>query len=159
MSDAVERFVNACSALGFDVQVRRFPQGTKTAQDAADAIGCDVGQIVKSLIFTADGDRPLLALTSGSNRVDEGRLAAIAGAASVRRATPDEARAATGFAVGGTPPFAHPRPVDSFCDPDLLGHDRVWAAAGTPDSVFPINPEILMRLSGASVAGFTVDVP
>lgn len=159
MSGAVERFVSACSVLGLEVQVHRFPQGTKTAQDAAAAIGCEIGQIVKSLIFTADDGRPVLALTSGSNRVDEHRLASVAGAGSVRRATPEEARNATGFAVGGTPPFAHPKPVDSFCDPDLLGFDRVWAAAGAPDAVFPMSPETLMRLSGASVAGFTVDVP
>ena len=95
--------------LGHEVEVRRFPEGTKTAEAAARAVGCDVGQIVKSLVFVA-GDEPVLALTSGANRVDTRRLASLAGASDARRADPEEARAATGFAVGGTPPFGHPDP-------------------------------------------------
>jgi prolyl-tRNA editing enzyme YbaK/EbsC (Cys-tRNA(Pro) deacylase) len=118
MSDAMQRFTEAATVLGLQPQPRRFPAGTKTADDAAKAIGCDVGQIVKSLVFMA-GDRPVLALTSGSNRVDESKLASAAGADAVRRATPDEARAATGFAVGGTPPFGHVEQVRAFCDRDL----------------------------------------
>jgi prolyl-tRNA editing enzyme YbaK/EbsC (Cys-tRNA(Pro) deacylase) len=159
MSDAIDRFVEACSAYELEITVRRFPQGTKTAADAAAAIGCEVGQIVKSLIFTTDGGDPVLALTSGSNRVDETKLASTAGAASVRRATPDEARDATGFAVGGTPPFGHRRPVASFCDRDLLAFGEIWAAAGTPDSVFPLSPEALVRCSGASITDLAADVP
>ncbi len=151
MSDAIERFLAAASVLGASPQVRRFPQGTKTADDAAAAIGCEVGQIVKSLVFTADGG-PLLALVSGANRADVGRLAALADASELRRATPEEARAATGYAVGGTPPFGHPRPVRTFCDRDLLRHDVVWAAAGTPDSVFPLAPADLLSWTGAEVA-------
>ena len=150
MSGALDRFADAVRASGLRPEARRFPAGTKTAHDAARAIGCDVGQIVKSLVFMAEG-RPVLALTSGANRVDEAKLAAAAGAAAVRRATPEEARAATGFAVGGTPPFGHPERVRAFCDEDLLRHDEVWAAAGTPDSVFPITPADLVRLSGAAV--------
>ena len=153
MSDAIERFLAAAAAAGAAPDVRRFPEGTKTAQDAAAAIGCEVGQIVKSLVFTAD-DGPLLALTSGANRADVRRLADLAGVAEVRRATPGEARAATGYAVGGTPPFGHPEPVRTFCDPDLLRHEVVWAAAGTPDSVFPLTPADLVRWTGAEVAGF-----
>ncbi|HEY7659605.1 MAG TPA: YbaK/EbsC family protein [Actinomycetota bacterium] len=154
MGNAVERFAEAAGALGHPVSVgdvRRFPQGTKTAQDAANAIGCEVGQIVKSLVFMAD-DRPTLALTSGANRVDVRRLATLAGAEAVRRATPEEAREATGFAVGGTPPFGHPERVRTFVDRDLLGYEEVWAAAGTPDSVFPISPGDLQRVARAEVA-------
>jgi prolyl-tRNA editing enzyme YbaK/EbsC (Cys-tRNA(Pro) deacylase) len=149
-SDAIERFLTAARALGAEPEVRRFPQGTKTAQDAAAAIGCDVAQIVKSLVFTTD-DGPLLALTSGANRANERRLAELAGAVEIRRATPEEARAATGYAVGGTPPFGHPRPVRTLCDEDLLGHEVVWAAAGTPDTVFPLAPADLLRWTGARI--------
>lgn len=154
MSRAIERFEEAARGLGLQFEVRRFPQGTKTAADAARAIGCEVGQIVKSLVFMADGE-PVLALTSGANRVDPARLATLLGATEVRRATPEEARAATGFAVGGTPPFGHPRTVRSLLDEDLLGYEEVWAAAGTPDSVFPLAPEELLRATGAAPVAFT----
>ena len=112
MSGAIDRFLEAARTLGLEPDVHRFPEGTKTAEDAARAIGCDVAQIVKSLVLSADG-HPLLALTSGAHRADTARLAELAGAHEVRRATPEEARAATGFAVGGTPPFGHPQPVPS----------------------------------------------
>jgi prolyl-tRNA editing enzyme YbaK/EbsC (Cys-tRNA(Pro) deacylase) len=150
LSGATDRFTEAARSLGLHPEPRRFPEGTKTAVEAARAIGCDVGQIVKSLVFIA-GDEPVLALTSGSNRVDERTLAAAAGADAARRATPEEARAATGFAVGGTPPFGLVEHVRAFCDRDLLAHEVVWAAAGTPDSVFPLGPADLVRLSGATV--------
>lgn len=153
MSGAIDRFLAAAGVLGHPVEVRRFPEGTKTAADAARAIGCDVGQIVKSLVFVADG-RPVLALTSGANRVDTGLLAGLVGASEARRATPEEARAATGYAVGGTPPFGHPEPFPTFLDPTLLAYDVVWAAAGTPDSVFRTTPEELHRATGATVADF-----
>ena len=148
---ALDRFMTAATDLGIQPEVRRFPQGTKTAADAAAAIGCDLGQIVKSLVFSVDG-RPILALTSGVNRADVGRLATLVGGDQVRRATPEEARAATGFAVGGTPPFGHPAPVPVFVDRDLLRYDEVWAAAGTPDSVFPLTPDDLIRLTNGQVA-------
>lgn len=153
MSGAAERFAQAARALGLHLDVHRFPEGTKTATDAARAVGCDVSQIVKSLIFMAD-DRPVLALTSGRHRVDTARLAVLAGAEQVRRATPEEARMATGFAVGGTPPFGYPDPLRAFVDPELLRHEQVWSAAGTPDAVFPIEPSDLVRLSGAVQADF-----
>jgi prolyl-tRNA editing enzyme YbaK/EbsC (Cys-tRNA(Pro) deacylase) len=155
VSGAIDRFVEAARAAGLNPDVRRFPEGTKTAQDAARAIGCDVGQIVKSLIFMADG-RAVLALTSGANRVDEALLAEAAGAGDVRRASPEEARAATGFAVGGTPPFGHRDRVASFCDDALLRYTEVWAAAGTPDAVFPLSPQDLVQISEATVASFGV---
>lgn len=151
MSGAVDRFLESAGVLGHEIEVRRFPEGTRTAEDAARAIGCEVGQIVKSLVFVA-GERPVLALTSGSNRVDTELLATFAGAASARRATPEEARAATGFAVGGTPPFGHPEPVVTFLDRDLLAYPEIWAAAGAPDAVFRTTPEELRRAALAEVA-------
>ena len=156
MSGAIERFLDAARARGLAPDVRRFPQGTKTADDAARAIGCDVSQIVKSLVFVAGG-RPVMAYTSGANRVDERKLASLLGVEDVRRASPEEARAATGFAVGGTPPFGHPEALTAFVDPDLLVWDQVWAAAGTPDSVFPITPVDLRRVTGASTGDFVAD--
>jgi prolyl-tRNA editing enzyme YbaK/EbsC (Cys-tRNA(Pro) deacylase) len=151
VSKAIERFLGAAEVLGHPVEVRRFPEGTKTAGDAARAIGCEVGQIVKSLVFVA-GDEPVLALTSGANLVDLDRLAALAGAAEARRANPEEARSATGFAVGGTPPFGHPERIRTFLDRDLLAFEEIWAAAGTPDAVFRTSPEELRRTSQAEVA-------
>ena len=151
MSAGADRFAAAAAALGVRPDVRRFPEGTKTAEDAARAIGCDVAQIVKSLVFVA-GDRPVLALTSGAHRVNTEKLATLAGAAASRRATPEEVREATGFAIGGTPPFGHPSPLPTFVDRDLLGFDTVWAAAGTPDAVFPLRPEDLLELSGGAEA-------
>ena len=151
MSAAVDRFERAARERGLRIDVERFPAGTKTALDAARAVGCEVGQIVKSLVFVADGE-PLLALTSGANRADVGKLADLAGAREVRRADADEARAATGFAIGGTPPFGFPRPIRVLMDRDLLAYEEVWAAAGTPDSVFRIAPGELRDAAGAEVA-------
>ena len=153
MTGAIDRFTEAARAEGIEPQVRRFPEGTKTAADAARAIGCELAQIVKSLVFMADGV-PLIALTSGANRVDPTRLAAVAGVSEVRRASPEEARAATGFAVGGTPPFGHSEPVRTYLDPALQAFDEVWAAAGTPDSVFPLTPSDLQRATRAEPADF-----
>jgi prolyl-tRNA editing enzyme YbaK/EbsC (Cys-tRNA(Pro) deacylase) len=150
---AIERSTESAHRLGIEPQVRRFPEGTRTAADAARAIGCDVAQIVKSLIFLADG-RPVIAFTSGANRVDPSKLAEVAGASVARRATPEEARAATGFAVGGTPPFGHPASLPAYIDPALLAFQEVWAAAGTPDSVFPLLPHELKRAAGAEPADF-----
>jgi prolyl-tRNA editing enzyme YbaK/EbsC (Cys-tRNA(Pro) deacylase) len=153
MAGALERFERAAEEAGVAVEVRRFPEGTRTAADAARAVGCEIGQIVKSLVFVADGEA-FLALTSGANRADPGRLAELLGASEVKRATPEEARAATGFAIGGTPPFGHPAPLGVFLDRDLLSYDVVWAAAGTPDAVFRIAPEDLLRASGGEAADF-----
>jgi len=151
---AIERFTEAAQRLGVDPQIRRFPEGTKTAADAAQAIGCDVAQIVKSLVFMADG-HAVIAFTSGANRVDPSKLARVAGASEARRASPEEARAATGFAVGGTPPFGHPDPMPAYLDPALLAFQEIWAAAGTPDSVFPLTPSELQKATGAETADFT----
>jgi prolyl-tRNA editing enzyme YbaK/EbsC (Cys-tRNA(Pro) deacylase) len=132
------------------ISVRGFPQGTRTAKDAARAVGCEVGQIVKSLVFVAGG-KPVVALVSGANRLDEARLAALTGEP-VAKADPETARLATGYSIGGVPPFGYPTDVPVFMDRDLLDYGVVWAAAGTPDSVFEINPERLRELSRATVS-------
>ena len=146
----MNRFESWLSTTDFGVTVKEFPQGTRTAVDAARAVGCEVGQIVKSLVFVAGG-RPVVALVSGANRLDESRLAAIAGEP-VAKADADMARAATGYSVGGVPPFGYATEVPVFMDRDLLGYGVVWAAAGRPDSVFEIEPERLRELSNAKVS-------
>jgi prolyl-tRNA editing enzyme YbaK/EbsC (Cys-tRNA(Pro) deacylase) len=151
---AIERFTESARTLGVEPRIQRFPEGTKTASAAAEAIDCEVAQIVKSLVFMADG-LPVIAFTSGANRVDPSKLAQVAGASETRRATPEEARAATGFAVGGMPPFGHPARLPAYIDPTLLAFQQVWAAAGTPDSVFPLPPSELVRATGAQPADFT----
>lgn len=130
--------------------MRRFPAGTQTAEDAARAIGVAVGQIVKSLVFRA-ADETLVVLCSGAARVDEAKLAAASGAAAVRRATAGEAKDATGYAIGGVPPFAHATACRVLCDAGLLSFEEVWAASGLPDAVFSIAPDELVRLAGATV--------
>ena len=134
----------------------QFPEGTKTAADAAAAIGCDVGQIVKSLIFKVDGE-VVLAYVSGSNQLDESKLAAAAGAVTCRRVDADAVRAATGFPIGGVPPFGHSTHLRVFIDPDLLQHDEVWAAAGTWHDVFGIEPHELVRASEGRVVDLRKD--
>lgn len=153
MAGAVERFVEAARGRGLEVDVHHWPEGTRTAQDAADAVGCDVAQIVKSLVFVADG-APVVALTSGANRVGTAKLADVLGAAEVRKADADEARDATGFSIGGTPPLGYVQPVRVVMDEDLLRFDEVWAAAGTHDTTFPATPSSLRRAAGAEVARF-----
>ena len=126
---------------------REFPEGTRTAQDAAAAIGCSVGQIVKSLVFvtTTHPPRPVLVLCSGANTVDAGRLG-------LAKADADLVRSATGFAIGGVPPYGHPARLETLVDEDLMGYDEIWAAAGTPRSVFPLTPAELLERSGGTVA-------
>jgi prolyl-tRNA editing enzyme YbaK/EbsC (Cys-tRNA(Pro) deacylase) len=143
----------AASELG--ISVRRFPEGTRTASEAARAVGCEVGQIVKSLVFIA-GERPVVALLSGANRLDENRLAAMTGEP-VRKADAESARAATGYSIGGVPPFGHASELHVYMDQDLLTYPVVWAAAGRPDSVFEINPARLRELSDATVAQLRVE--
>lgn len=159
MADARERFVEAARGLGLDVEPTTYPDGTRTAQDAAAAIGCEVDQIVKSLVFVAvteDGaERPILALTSGGRRVATGTLATLLGVPRVRKADADEVRAATGYAIGGTPPFGHATDVPVFLDPNLLAFEEVWAAAGTPRDVFPLRPEDLQRAGAGQIGDFT----
>lgn len=151
---SARRVVDAAAALGLAIDVREFPDGTRTAEDAARAVGCGVAQIVKSLVFVA-GERPVLALVSGPNRLDEAKLGALAGGA-VRRASADEVRAATSYAVGGVPPIGHPSPLPTWLDRDLLDHTEVWAAAGTPRHVFAIDPAALVAATGAVAADLAV---
>jgi prolyl-tRNA editing enzyme YbaK/EbsC (Cys-tRNA(Pro) deacylase) len=127
--------------------VSTFPEGTRTAEDAAAAIGCDVAQIVKSLVFRRAGGAALLVLASGRNRVDERKVEALVGEA-VGKADAAFVRDATGFAIGGVPPAGHREPLETLVDEDLLQHTVLWAAAGTPRTVFPIKPWELMALTG-----------
>ena len=127
------------------MEIRRFPEGTRTAEDAARAIGCQVAQIVKSLVFVLDG-QPIVALVSGANRLDPDRMPG-----RLERADADTARRATGYAIGGVPPFGHAETLPVYMDRDLEAFEVVWAAAGRPDAVFPITPELLRELSGAQV--------
>jgi prolyl-tRNA editing enzyme YbaK/EbsC (Cys-tRNA(Pro) deacylase) len=145
----VSRFESWLTSTDVGVTVRRFPEGTRTAGDAAGAIGCEVGQIVKSLVFVAGG-KPVVALVSGANRLDERRLGAVAGEP-VAKADATTVRAAIGYSIGGVPPFGHATSVPVFMDRDLLGYPVVWAAAGRPDSVFEIQPDRLRELSRAVV--------
>jgi len=142
----VLRVVEAAAARGLWIEPRRFPDGTKTAADAARAIGVDVGQIVKSLVFGVDG-QVVLAYVSGANQLDEHKLAAAAGGAKCERVDADTVRAATGFPIGGVPPFGHATHLPVFVDPDLLQYHEVWAAAGTWHDVFGIEPHKLVEAS------------
>jgi Cys-tRNA(Pro) deacylase len=150
MHPNVQRVAAAATELGLDIDVRTFPEGTKTAADAARAIGVDVGQIVKSLIFSVDGE-VVVAYVSGANQLDERKLAALAGGRKSGRVDADQVRVATGYPIGGVPPFGHATPLRVFVDEDLLAFDEVWAAAGTWNDVFPLTPADLVRVSGGVV--------
>jgi prolyl-tRNA editing enzyme YbaK/EbsC (Cys-tRNA(Pro) deacylase) len=147
---APNRFELWLRSAGLELEVRRFPEGTRTAEDAARAIGCEVGQIVKSLVFTAGG-KPVVALVSGANRLDPARLSAVAGG-ETGKAGAELVRAATGYSIGGVPPFGHSSELPVFMDSDLERYGVVWAAAGRPDAVFAISPARLAELSGADLA-------
>ena len=157
MSDAlhqnVVRVVEAARALGLEITPCRFPDGTKTAADAAAAIGVELGQIVKSLIFAVDGE-VVLAYVSGSNQLDEKKLALAAGGLKCARVDADVVRQATGFPIGGVPPLGLATQMRVFIDPDLLQYDEVWAAAGTWNDVFQIDPKVLKR----AASGVVVDL-
>jgi prolyl-tRNA editing enzyme YbaK/EbsC (Cys-tRNA(Pro) deacylase) len=146
----VQRVVDAAHALGLEVEPRSFPDGTRTAQEAADAIGVALGQIVKSLIFGVDGEL-VLAYVSGANQLDESKLAQAAGGLTCQRVDADAVRKATGFPIGGVPPFGLETQLRIFVDPDLLQYDEVWAAAGTWHDVFPIDPRVLQSVTDGVV--------
>jgi prolyl-tRNA editing enzyme YbaK/EbsC (Cys-tRNA(Pro) deacylase) len=135
---ATQRVLAAARHKGLTLEVHQFPEGTKTAADAAAAIGCSVAAIVKSLVFMV-GQEPVLALVPGDLMLDPRKLEAVAGTGPARRATLEEVRSATGFAAGGTPPFGHDQSIRVFADEALRRNDPVWAAAGTPTTVFPIS--------------------
>ena len=144
------RVITAAREAGLEITTRRFPEGTKTAADAAAAIGVVGGQIVKSLVFGVDNEI-VMALVSGSNQLDEKKLAAAAGGAKCSRVDADAVRAATGYPIGGVPPFGHSTQLRVFVDPDLLQYDEVWAAAGTWNDNFGAAPADIVRVSGGVV--------
>lgn len=153
-TSSTERVRAVLAAGGLDhVEVREFAESTATAHDAAAAIGTTVGRIVKSLVFMA-GDRPILVLASGPNRVDVEKISRLLDKP-VKRATADQVRDLTGFAIGGVPPVAHAQALQTFVDRDLLQYDQVWAAAGTPNTVFNIQPAELLRITGGHVEAIT----
>lgn len=146
----VKAVVEAGNLLGVAVRPRELPEGTRTAVDAALAIGVDLGQIVKSVVFCVDGE-VVVALVSGTNRLDEGKLASAAGGERAWREDADTVREATGFPAGGVPPFGHREPLRVFVDNDLLQYDEVWAAAGTPRVNFAVAPDALVRATVGAV--------
>lgn len=153
-SKSTRRVTDALHALGLEAEVRDVPGSTRTAQDAADAVGCEVSQIVKSLVFVTEDDDPVLVLTGGANRADATVLEGHVGSP-LRMADPATVRDVTGFAIGGVAPVGLTGTVPVLMDRDLLNHEVVWAAAGTPRSVFPIAPEALRRAIDATVVPVT----
>jgi Cys-tRNA(Pro) deacylase len=155
---SVQRVADAAAALGLLIDIVTFDYSTRTAEDAAAAIGCEVGQIVKSLVFTVSG-APVVALVSGANQLDTRKLAELTGVGrkQVERADANTVRVATGFAIGGVPPFGHTTSLGVFIDNDLLNYEVVWAAAGTPNTVFAINPTDLERVAGGQVVDLRVE--
>jgi prolyl-tRNA editing enzyme YbaK/EbsC (Cys-tRNA(Pro) deacylase) len=152
LKPSAQRVQDALAARGFPNQVQELSETARSAAEAAAALGCTVGQIAKSLVFKGrQSGRALLVIASGANRVDLDRVAALLGEP-LDRAGPDFVRAETGFAIGGIPPVGHARPLVTVIDEDLLGHARIWAAAGHPSAVFPLTPDELVRLTGGQVA-------
>lgn len=151
LSPSAHKVQQALQALGMTLQVVELPDSTRTAIEAAQAVGCQVGQIVKSLVFkTKRSQRALLVIASGSNRVDEKLIEARIGEP-LGKADAEFVRQQTGFAIGGVPPLGHASPLLTFIDQDLLQYERVWAAAGTPHAVFELNPANLARMTGGEI--------
>jgi prolyl-tRNA editing enzyme YbaK/EbsC (Cys-tRNA(Pro) deacylase) len=143
-----EKVRDAARELGLDLTVRSLEQSTRTVREAATAVGCDEAMIAKSIVFVCDGD-PVVCVTSGAHRIDEERVALALDCAAARAATPDEVRAATGYPVGGVPPFAHGLPI--LFDEALLHHERIWAAGGDVNSLFEVDPRDLIQCVSAEV--------
>jgi len=157
---SIQRVLDAAARKGVTLEVVTFDESTHTAVEAAAAVGAELGQIVKSLVFVVQGEtgpEPLLCLVAGHNRVDLARLAAVTGAADLRRASAREAHDMTGFAIGGIPPIGHLRPPRVIMDPDLGLYPIVWAAAGLSTAVFGVPPATLRILSNATVAPIAED--
>jgi prolyl-tRNA editing enzyme YbaK/EbsC (Cys-tRNA(Pro) deacylase) len=158
---AVQRVIDAAGRKGVTLEVTTFEESTHTAEEAAAAVGAELGQIVKSLVFVAPqkagGLEQIVCLVSGANRVDLARLAAVTGEADIRRASAREANELTGFVIGGIPPFGHLGPTRVIMDPDLGRYPTVWAAAGLPTAVFPVPPGTLRILANAMVAPICAD--
>lgn len=152
LSTSAQRVQQALTEKGVDLQVVELPGSTRTAAEAALAVGCDVAQIAKSLVFKArKTGRPVLVIASGANRVDEKKVKALLGEP-IGRADPEFVREVTGFAIGGVPPLGHLQPLTTFIDGDLLQHETIWAAAGTPHALFALDPESLAAMTGGTVA-------
>jgi prolyl-tRNA editing enzyme YbaK/EbsC (Cys-tRNA(Pro) deacylase) len=156
LSGSARRVQDALAALGLPFEVVEFPQSTRTAAEAASAVGCEVGQIVKSLVFRGrDTGRFVLVLASGANRVDERKASPVLGEG-IERATPEFVREKTGYAIGGVPPIGHSSQSVTLIDADLLAYEFIWAAAGTPNAVFRLTPHDLVSMSGGTVADVKV---
>jgi prolyl-tRNA editing enzyme YbaK/EbsC (Cys-tRNA(Pro) deacylase) len=151
LSPSAQKVQEALLALGFDYKVIEFQDSTRTSAEAAARIGCQIGQIVKSLIFRGQASgKPVLVLTSGANRVDESHISRYSGE-SIGRADAEFVRATTGFAIGGVPPVGHVQPLETYLDEDLLQYGKIWAAAGTPNAVFEMTPAVLWKITGGKV--------
>ncbi len=152
LSSSAQKVQDQIKSLGFDYIVIEHAESTRTAQEAAERAGCELGQIVKSLIFKGkESGKPILVLTSGANRVDEKRIGEYAGEA-IGRADADFVRAVTGFAIGGVPPIGHAQKLETYLDEDFLQYPTVWAAAGTPNAIFELKTSDLQKMTGARVA-------
>jgi prolyl-tRNA editing enzyme YbaK/EbsC (Cys-tRNA(Pro) deacylase) len=155
LSPSAQKVQRALEDLGFTLQVVELPASTRTAVEAAQAVGCQVGQIVKSLVFKGKrSGRPILVEASGVNRVDEKKLEALIGEP-LGKADADFVRQVTGFVIGGVPPVGHAQPLETFIDRDLLQYETIWAAAGTPNAVFRLTPQDLVRMTGGKVVEIT----
>jgi prolyl-tRNA editing enzyme YbaK/EbsC (Cys-tRNA(Pro) deacylase) len=156
LSPSAQIVQDALREMGFDLTVIEFKESTRTSAQAAERVGCTVGQIVKSLIFKGQTTgKPVLVLTSGANRVDESRISQYTGE-TIGRAEPEFVRNATGYAIGGVPPAGHAQVMETYLDEDLLQYDTVWAAAGTPNAVFELTPGELVKMTGGKVTGVKV---
>ena len=152
LSPSAQKIQTLLNELGFSYTVIEHAESTRTAQEAADRAGCELGQIVKSLIFKGkDSGKPILVLTSGANRVDEKRITAYAGEHIVR-ADADFVRAVTGFAIGGVPPIGHAQKMETYLDQDFMQYGTIWAAAGTPNAIFELKTEDLQKMTGGKTA-------
>ena len=149
--DGHELWLSECQKLGYSPEARLYAEGTRTSQDAADQLGCDVAHIAKSIVF-AGQEGAVIVITSGANRVDRKRKLKRAIGYKPGMAAPEYVLEATGYQIGGVPPFGHPRPVFVLLDEALMQYELVWGAGGTAQTVFPITPDELLRLSGATVA-------
>jgi prolyl-tRNA editing enzyme YbaK/EbsC (Cys-tRNA(Pro) deacylase) len=149
--DGHELWLSECQKLGYSPEARLYAEGTRTSQDAADQLGCDVAHIAKSIVF-AGQEGAVIVITSGANRVDRKRKLKRAIGYKPGMAAPEYVLEATGYQIGGVPPFGHPKPVFVLLDEDLMQYELVWGAGGTAQIVFPITPDELLRLSGATVA-------
>jgi prolyl-tRNA editing enzyme YbaK/EbsC (Cys-tRNA(Pro) deacylase) len=151
LSPSAQKIQDLLNSLGYNYTVIEHVESTRTAQEAADRAGCELGQIVKSLIFKGkDSGKPILVLTSGANRVDEKRISGYAGE-SIGRADADFVRAVTGFAIGGVPPVGHVQPMETYLDEDFLQYPTIWAAAGTPNAIFELKTEDLQTMTNGKV--------